>query len=924
MNKELLDKIKRAMTQNFVGNYIFSIDEENEILEEASRIFRRVCYERGDSLSYLDYDLIFISLVIATKYWDSQSDKFLDNIYKRLLGKQADEEGPKGKAYTQITKLIDHLARHNKIYLLSCYSKKYYATVTSHAFSPIFSIESFFDMCWEIYNKDLDQTFIKNDPVIELIARSLKNKLSNNQKQDDDDIQIGSKIYSFRAGIKGLIIYYPTLTMNLINQIIEAINFKFNSEPLRQDTYIKVLVSNWWNKKEKNFGVSFTKIKDKSQNIAINYSQIKGKYVFKDGCIKVIIPAIRLVDNLNVEPIISIYNSVDLIVSEVLHSYGSGIIMTTKPKEYDLKSLIKSKDIKLKIVIKHGGKEIYNSKDNLYREYIIFKDSKELTNNECLPGIYYLFINDFNKLIQYPSDTSCICNNIYSCNAKNGERIQSRDKVIFFVDETSNRDIFFFANALNDVRYRYNDEEYKVIDGELFVDTSFSINPKEYGIRYNDVIFKLSDYECFVENNRKKYIISSLANIGEKQKISLFKFSDNSIIASTNFIKFNNISVIYDKELYFNDDLGCVIFKTDKYELKQEFSVDDIELGIALGEGEIILNPPILKWKIDNGDWYSRTRSIKTWFKQYHNGSLLEIDVPKSMDYILGLDNVQILKDKPNIHKVGQYLYSIKEKSNKDFYNLFIRFKDKFYLLDVIYLKENFFDNPLTIDSKAKTITWHPEYFIGDNDSRLNLTISNFEGDNRYNERLSNSEKTYQMSNIPDGEYNISIIMTSKNIFSKETFVLFSKNIKLGDERTFKYNNSRFVIRNAMYFERAKASRIKTLYIDKINYLGSNDSGEYFVGYLYLINKKSYKKIYIDYLYNEKGEKIKINPLRIEKRTENTIYLGYGLDIEDNEYFEFDGEFSIDPDDKISIISKKNGVVFKFVDYFEIEVEKNV
>ena len=43
MNQELLKKINDAIDETFVGNYIFTEEEQTEMLEELNRSFSYVC-----------------------------------------------------------------------------------------------------------------------------------------------------------------------------------------------------------------------------------------------------------------------------------------------------------------------------------------------------------------------------------------------------------------------------------------------------------------------------------------------------------------------------------------------------------------------------------------------------------------------------------------------------------------------------------------------------------------------------------------------------------------------------------------------------------------------------------------------------------------------------------------------------------------
>ena len=71
MNQELLKKINDAIDETFVGNYIFTEEEQTEMLEELSRSFSYVCNTWGEFLSPLQYNLTFVTLVNLTKQWNA-------------------------------------------------------------------------------------------------------------------------------------------------------------------------------------------------------------------------------------------------------------------------------------------------------------------------------------------------------------------------------------------------------------------------------------------------------------------------------------------------------------------------------------------------------------------------------------------------------------------------------------------------------------------------------------------------------------------------------------------------------------------------------------------------------------------------------------------------------------------------------------
>ena len=64
-----------------------------------------------------------------------------------------------------------------------------------------------------------------------------------------------------------------------------------------------------------------------------------------------------------------------------------------------------------------------------------------------------------------------------------------------------------------------------------------------------------------------------------------------------------------------------------------------------------------------------------------------------------------------------------------------------------------------------------------------------------------------------------------------------------------------------------------------------------------------------------------INPIRIELKTEHSCYIGYGLDLKDED-FEYDNEFSIDYYGRTVVGNYVDGKKTSPVDYYIFETKK--
>ena len=916
----LLLKIYEAMKENFVGNYIFQECEISLIYEETGKILRRAV-QYGETVSSSNYEIIFVALVNLAKEWNSDEDTFYQNVYKKLIGSNYSE----GKIYNLFVSIIKKLHERNKIFLFKTYTKKYYATLCSHSFAPLKSMESFFDLCWNIYCNDLDLQYGKNDPAFELIIKSLYNKYQLN-KNDNEDLSIGSQVYSLRVGIKGLVIDEQELMLELLDSTMESINSLFNNISINMNKYLNVLINNWWRKKESQFGnrIQQDSINRKEQ-IITDYAQIKAKYILDNGNVKLVIPPIRLIENFEYEPIIEITLYEKILLKESLITTGSGIIMATKLKEYYLANLLDNNDIKMNIKITHKNHVIYDSRDSLYRDFIIFEDSKELLTHECNPGVYIIYIADFKNIFQYPDIIYPVGTNTYSIESKENDILQGINKTVVFTLESTNQEFYFYAREMKDLIFRLNDEEYKIIDGELYVDFDNTLDLKDYGVKYNEISLKLEEFDFILYNNKKRIMISKLLNIGEPQHICIFRYSDNKIKCFINLIKLQNLYIQFDKQIYYgNNERGKVLFIFNEINFEKTFFINGEEVIIPYINGEFFLKIPLLKWKIDNGEWNTGELTKGLWYKKITNTSILEIECPKTFSCTVGMSNNEFVEQKDNnkFYKLGQTIHAIKEQENStaSYIVTFIRTSDgKFYKIAYIYFKEEFLDDPLYFFPNLYKMMWSPESFIGGENPKLRIDIYK-NNEKVLSEILKIERKTYDLSCLSEDNYEYKIILSGTGFLNKDK-ILINGNFHLGNKKNIIYKNKALCIKEVMLFDQLNPRKIRKIYIDNILFLGTRNDFDYYSGRLFVINKENSKQ-YFNFMKDENNLKVEIHPLRIEIKNDNSCYLGYGLDLSDSD-FEYSDEFMLDGYERITICKKTNGKRNIGIDYFIFEV-KNV
>ena len=258
---ELLQKINRIFIEHkLLGNYDFTEDEYSELLETVGLLCNSLLYY-GNVFDDKHHKLIFTTLVEISKRWkdsDNEDDteensRFWDYISKHLIN----EDYINQKLYHAFTDVISQLGRKHLIPIVLT-GKKYYSTLMMHSFAPKNSIFSFYDLCYNIFKKDLDFGFTNEDEwLCEIVAAQMKTVLSGGYREDKK-VSIGSSAYSIKIGFRSFSVNEDLSAdfVQFINDIFYQINKLFNREFIDENTRLERYIVEWWKNKTESEKVS--------------------------------------------------------------------------------------------------------------------------------------------------------------------------------------------------------------------------------------------------------------------------------------------------------------------------------------------------------------------------------------------------------------------------------------------------------------------------------------------------------------------------------------------------------------------------------------------------------------------------------------------------------------------------------------------
>lgn len=874
-----------------IGNKDFSEDEYAFMVDYVSML--------SDHFDKDSNKLIFATLVEIAKRWkDSdivdESDEnlgFWNFIFKTLTGTEEFNQ----KLYSAFIGVISEIGTQNNIPIVKT-GKKYYATLMMHSFTPKNSIFSFFDLCYTAFKKDLDFGFTSDDEwYCEKVASAMRTVLAGGYREDKK-VSIGSSAYSIKIGLRSF-----ALDDNLSDDFIELIkdtfyqiNKLFNREKIDESTRLKRYIVEWWKNKTESEKESDNTIL-KKRIATVSKQNIVAKYIREDQDVLLCIPSIRLEDE-NSKLILTIFVNGNTLLSEDIRTKRGELVVTTKQLEKNLNDLLEGYEpINIQVKITENEAILYDSKETLNREFILFDGEKEIFSQINRPTNYFVYSKNIDALKCVPDELTTFGRNLYNIYPNAGESLIGNIKQIFFVDKTKTSSLGKAAcliGSVADVEWVLDDISCIVYKNAVKLMIPQNYNLKALELKIDNKRYKLQElnYER-IEFNCYQFGLKSLGLISEyyPTEISLYSYEKEKELLIENIIVLPELDIQFNNSFYYGNIERKIIVNCNNKTMELSWNKQDNEVICPVNDGVLVVKVPCLKWRINNDEWHNEPINKKIWYKDLlNNGDLLEIDYPKGNETVSILGKAdgklfEIAKNQNGKFEIGRAIYA-----NENYTNISVRFSDAKKQFDLLSTatKEHFIDNPL-IHNNGK-VYWDVENtFVGSSDNNFLLDIG---GKDVFRNRIDSKNKEI-LSDIKDDIYKITVKIKDKNIFSKDEKwnTIYEGSLTIGKPEKFRFKKKYICIEsvNTAFSADIEKNWIiprKDYIIRDLEYLEIQD-GEQIIGY-YIGRLKIARQdnSFIDYLENEKGEKDRINPVRIELRSNNSFWLVAGYDKDNDEF----------------------------------------
>jgi hypothetical protein len=890
---ELLKKTNRIFDENrLIGNYDATEDEFSLMLDYVGQL----CYDihNGGEFKEEHYKLIFFTLVEITKRWkdsDNEDDaeensRFWDYISRFLIN----EDTISNRLYIGLTNIINQLNKNQMLPTVQR-GQRYYATLMMHSYAPKNSIFSFFDLCYNIFKKDLDFGFTSDDEwLCELVATQLKTVLGGGYREDKK-VSIGSSVYSIKIGLRSFSQHEDLSEdfMEFIKNTFYQINKLFNKDEVDEDTRLNRYIVEWWKNK-----IEAEKISDdttrKKRVPTVLKENIVAKFIRDGNLVYLCIPSIRL-DDSNSTVWLNIYAGGENVLSDEMRTKRGELVVATSQIELNLDDLLMSCDkIDIRVEIKENDIVIFDSERNkttsLNREFILFEGEKEVLSQINKPTNYFVYSRDIDALENQPDELTTCGPNLYNIYPKVGESLIGITKHVFFVDKTKTTNLGKNAcliGELLDVEWFLDEISCAVYTNSVKLMVPETANLKALELRIDKNAYKLHEltYERIV-SNCYQFGLKSAGLIPENYptEISLYSYEKEAIILTETIIVLPSLDIQFNHPFYYGEIEHKLKIINGNEVQELTWSNQDNEIKCPINDGVLLIKIPYLRWRINNNEWHNEPINRKLWYRDFlKNGDILEIDTPKDYEEIITFAIVnenslplKIPKNQSENFEVGRAIYNNEGITDIPVY-FFYRRREEVFKLFTVSTKEHFIANPLEYNEGK--VFWNVENtFIGEKNSDFFLILKS--KDNNF--RIKIAHKNSEIENLDKDKYIVQVKIKNKNIFlNTDSYqLIYDGDLHVGSPEELRFKHKRINLISANCFSKKFEWIIfrQKYFVDKLKFV-QEDENSYYVGQLCAVDHND-KITVLNSMINEKEEYDKTNPVRIELRDKYTLWLVAG------------------------------------------------
>ena len=842
-----------------IGDVNFT-EEERAQLKEFYMSLTNCPPNSGQKWGPEESELAAAFLISAIKnYKDDWTGKeFWDRITPQI-GRRPDYK-------TELQAIAAALTRYNRPFFISGGGiHKYVESFFYQAYSPQISVRSFIRLAWSLYTNSevFDLTYFDTDSdgrLCEAIIRSLDSHYKN--VDFDQDFTFESTTYSIRAGLRYAFSQDQKGVTKMLRRILKYIDFIYQHRTkVDEDNegYLGKLCNEAVPKLIASYTESSRRMRTpRARETIDDIEKIKATYLFQDDQLHLYFPKIRLYkeDQQFEKATVRLYINFDgtemLVSKKIYGCVGEDYKHILREIYFPIQDFLPAcgDGLNFRVTLSFDNNPpIYDSKQSLFRNFIVFKDGIETKTRLLVSADYRVVIPStfvIKDNLHTKVDPIIRTENIIDFSPKDGDRISFNGTYVFFGQKESGAHFFF------------DEEESEPITGIVFVGNSatpYRVFEKvgNFIIRTDDRIRpEHLDVQLYKDGGELicHYPLSSLPSDGGIYSISLLKDIEKAaedgarllIVAvkdqsqdrfyfDDHFAVFTNLKIDRKGSPYLQKDSQTVLsIEGREYLATNPENATSVSIATDFGTAEVTTS--YLNWRINQNEphWLPSDENLPLLPDDFQSNDILYVDS--------FYDEIKLMcgeQEVPGNGKRGQYLLGMffnTQRGHKAFLDRDeiwaaitvqgqpIKFP-MFGLIAEQYLVDEDADSIITEEDGVLTISF-VNNLRGDVDSMFKVVL---EAQNHPEQKPviqigQFAKEPAIISGLVPDIYSIDVACQKSTDKSDYWPQIWCEEIEIGDLNSIRFHGVKRITINKL-----SHAKMKNLYITNISYAGDDGFG---------------------------------------------------------------------------------------------------
>lgn len=827
----LAQKIVNAMNAPLLSMISFSQAEMDEIRFHVREAYLESLNKPDKYI--VDAAWLIVLLVNLSKNWGSGDDtRFWEEMFGKILHDDSRHLLP--PHWDTIEHTISRY--HKKLFRSRSNKRMLREFILYHALAPRESFDALIELLWNCYlDTDLfDSSFDRDSMLLPHLIGSLKNRFAHEsnamsgKSSLDRNSQFGGATYAIRAGLKYAFMQNPIDDMaDLVSRIFTLIDQLYYNEYQSNSTAdyfteccvksIRRLISTQVPAKRR-----LRNKESAPQQLVLD--NIFGAYELDRNGIPILaFPEVRVFESDSDCIMIRIFDQEGAVVySGMRHFVGEDLKRRLRRIEIPLAEIRENRPnpLRVRVELSAGGAVVYDSGDQLSRDFVLFGGRAEENRWIVSPGTYVLVCNPRLNLADF-TDCALIGTTLpwmTTLCAQDGNSLSLGGRSVFFSDRDNFINCHMDGSEVPHLLWQNAKGQHRIYRGTPIISIQ---------------IIGMSPAQVTVWHNGQR--LGPLTKWGTIDDDAIWKVDWCGDVGP---------NVFYHSVVFVNSMTGRVVQSTefcvsDRYALEMDVSYcfgESEEVTLHFGEeritrhlnahgefdpvpcegGFLVPTPNRIRWRIDNGPWHSRGMDRILWHRdtRLHNNAVLEVERNfKAMVSLSFADiSLPISSAAPSCFLLGNALFERTEVEGEvalwidKTQHVLLQVARNPRLLGIPQL--DLVEGMLIFDATSE--------FVGDLDTRFDITILH-EGEICAVVRMALSDRVE--TTLLSGWYTIRIETVSDNFFNTKRMLLAEYDtLKLGNPDESTFVNSYIRLEKSVEGERRKV-KLEQTYIRDISYL---------------------------------------------------------------------------------------------------------